>query len=147
MLLPRLVAPILIIVGLGSPALAEDAAEIARQWGLIGTWAVDCAKAVQAGRGNVITYEVSATGRLIYRRDLDAEDTNEVTDIQIDGDHGLVLSITMPRYSQTRDNGIDKQADGSIRSTFNRGPDGSYTIRDGRFIATGKPTPRLRKCD
>lgn len=147
MLIPRLAAPVLMIVSLGLPALADDAAEIARQWGLIGTWAVDCAKSVQPGHGNVITYEVSATGRLIYRRDLDAADTNEVTDVQIDGDHSLVLSITMPRYSQTRDNGIDKLDDGSIRSTFNRGRDGSYTIRDGRFVATGKPTPRLRKCD
>ena len=43
--------------------------------------------------------------------------------------------------------GITMEPDGSIRSVYNRGEDGSYTIRDGRFVRNGKPTPLLRKCD
>ena len=130
-----------------SSASAETAAGIAREWGLIGTWAVDCEKPPRQGQGNMISYETTSEGRLIYRRDLDSSDTNEVTDARIEPDQTLVLSIVMPHYRQTRWNGITKQVDGSIRSVFNRGADGSYTIRDGRFVASGKPTPSLRKCD
>ncbi|WP_035982786.1 hypothetical protein [Bradyrhizobium sp. STM 3843] len=138
----------LLLLCFGSPASAGSAAtEIAQEWGLLGTWAVDCAKPAKRGQGNTISYEVTADGRLIYRRDFDSSDTNEVTDARIENGDTLVLSIVMPHYKQTRENGITKGADGSIRSLFNRGADGSYTIRDGRFIANDRPTPALRKCN
>lgn len=137
----------MLLICFAPPVSAETAVEIARDWGLLGTWAVDCAEPPRQGRGNTISYEATSEGHLIYRRDLDSSDNNEVTGARIEPDHMLVLSITMPHYRQTRENGIAKQADGSIRSVFSRGTDGSYTIRDGRFVANGKPTPPLRKCD
>jgi len=143
----RLVLAALLALILTSPASADDAADVARDWGLIGTWAIDCAKPPKKGQGNTISYEVTSSGGLMYRRDFDASDNNDVAEAKVEPDHTLILSIVMPKFNQTRENGIAMQADGSIRSVFSRGEDGSYTIRDGRFVATGKPTPALRKCD
>ncbi|MGJ4951406.1 hypothetical protein [Bradyrhizobium sp. HKCCYLS20291] len=130
-----------------SAALADGVADTARDWGLIGTWAVDCSAPPVKGRGTIISYEIASDGSLIYRRDHDASDLNEIADARVDPDQTLVLSIVLSKARQTRENGIAKTADGSIRSVFNRGEDGSYTIRDGRFVANGKLTPALRKCD
>jgi hypothetical protein len=129
-----------------TPASADDAAGVARDWGLIGTWAIDCTKPPKKGQGNTISYEVTSSGGLIYRRDFDVSDNNEVTEARIEPDHTLILSIVMPQFNQTRENGIAMQSDGSIHSIFSRGEDGSYTIRDGRFVANRKPTPALQKC-
>jgi hypothetical protein len=128
-------------------ASADSTADVARDWGLLGTWAVDCSAAPVRGRGTIISYEITADGALIYRRDHDPSDVNEVTSARLEADETLVLSIVLPRAHQTRENGIMRTADGGIRSVFNRGEDGSYTIRDSHFVANGKPTPLLRKCD
>lgn len=128
-------------------ARADDTVEVARTWGLIGTWAADCSAPAVKGRGAIISYEVTPDGNLIYRRDHDPSDVNAVANARVEADQTLVLSIVLPRARQTRENGIIKSADGSIRSVFNRGEDDSYTIREGRFVANGKPTPALRKCD
>jgi hypothetical protein len=130
-----------------SDAFADSAADVARDWGLLGTWAVDCSAPPVRGRGTIISYEVTSDGTLVYRRDHDPSDVNEVAHARVEPDQTLVLSITLPKARQTRENGIAKTEDGSIRSVFNRGEDGSYTIRDGRFVANGKPTLALRKCD
>jgi hypothetical protein len=129
-----------------TPAAADDAADVARGWGLIGTWAIDCAKPPKKGQGNTISYEISSSGGLVYRRDFDAADINEVIEARVEPDHALTLSIAMPQFNQIRENGVAMQADGGIHSVFSRGQDGTYTIRDGRFVATGKPTQTLRKC-
>ncbi|MGJ5037387.1 MULTISPECIES: hypothetical protein [unclassified Bradyrhizobium] len=130
-----------------SAARAGDTVEVARTWGLIGTWAADCSAPAVKGRGAIISYEVTDDGHLIYRRDHDPSDVNQVASARVEADQTLVLSIVLPKARQTRENGITRTADGNIRSAFNRGEDDSYTIRDGRFVANGKPTPALRKCD
>ena len=142
----RLVLAALLASTVVAPASADDVADVARDWGLIGTWGIDCAKPPKKGQGNTISYEVTSSGSLIYRRDFDASDNNHVTQARVEPDRTLLLSIVMPQFNQTRENGIAMQPDGSIHTDFSRGEDGSYTIRDGRFVANGKPTPALRKC-
>ncbi|WP_315758054.1 MULTISPECIES: hypothetical protein [unclassified Bradyrhizobium] len=143
----RLLAILLLASSFAPAASADDAAEVARAWGLIGTWAADCSAPPVRGRGAIISYEISPDGSLVYRRDHDPSDVNEVANARIEPDQTLVLSIVLSRAHQTRENGIIKTTDGGIRSVFNRGEDGSYTIREARFVANGKPTPALRKCD
>ncbi|MGJ5180882.1 hypothetical protein ACQR16_22955 [Bradyrhizobium oligotrophicum] len=144
---PRLLATILLASSFTAAAAADGAVEAAREWGLIGTWAVDCAAPPVKGRGAIISYEVTTDGNLIYRRDHDPSDVNDVPSARIEPDQTLVISIVLPKANQTRENGIVKTSDGGIRSVFNRGEDGSYTIREARFVANGKPTPVLAKCD
>ncbi|WP_315774183.1 MULTISPECIES: hypothetical protein [unclassified Bradyrhizobium] len=143
----RLLAILLLVSSFAPAASADDTAEVARAWGLIGTWAADCSAPPVRGRGAIISYEISPDGSLVYRRDHDPSDVNEVATARIEPDQTLVLSIVLSRARQTRENGIIKTTDGGIRSVFNRGEDGSYTIREARFVANGKPTPALRKCD
>ncbi|WP_284419682.1 MULTISPECIES: hypothetical protein [unclassified Bradyrhizobium] len=143
----RLLAITLLASSFASAASADDTVDVARAWGLIGTWALDCEAPPVKGRGTIISYEVTPDGNLIYRRDHDPSDINEVASARVEPDQTLVLSIVLPRARQTRENGIVKTPDGGIRSAFNRGEDGSYTIRDGRFVANGKPTPQLSRCD
>jgi hypothetical protein len=38
------------------------------------------------------------------------------------------------------------QKDGSIRAIYNRDENRHYSIRDGKFVADGKPTPLQHKC-
>ncbi|NPU09977.1 hypothetical protein HL667_11360 [Bradyrhizobium sp. 83012] len=142
-----LLAIILLASSFASAASADDAVDAARAWGLIGTWAADCSAPAVKGRGAIISYEVTSDGQLIYRRDHDPSDINEVASARIEPDQTLVLSIVLPKARQTRENGIVRTSDGGIRSLFNRGEDGSYTIREARFVANGRPTPALRKCD
>jgi hypothetical protein len=146
-ILRPLLAIILLVASFASAASADDAVDAARAWGLIGTWAADCSAPPVKGRGAIISYEVTSDGQLIYRRDHDPSDVNEVASARIEPDQTLVLSIVLPKARQTRENGIMRTSDGGIRSLFNRGEDGSYTIREARFVANGKPTPALRKCD
>lgn len=137
----------MVTLALSRSASADNPADVARDWGLLGTWAIDCAKPAKKGKGNIISYEIGSGGELIYRRDHDTADINAVLDARIASDETLVLSIEMPQYRQIRENGVIKEADGSIRSLYNRGQDGTYSIRDSRFVANGASTPRLRKCD
>jgi hypothetical protein len=71
---------------------------------------------------------------------------NAVANARVESDQTLVLSIVLPKARQTRENGITRTPDGSIRALFNRGEDDSYSIRDGRFVANGNPTPVLGRC-
>ena len=143
----RLLAIALLASSFASAAAADEAVDVARSWGLLGTWAADCTAAPVKGRGAIISYEVSADGNLIYRRDHDPSDINEVASARVEPDETLVLSIVLPKARQTRENGIVRTTDGGIRSVFNRGQDGSYTIRESRFVANGKQTPALKRCD
>jgi hypothetical protein len=38
-------------------------------------------------------------------------------------------------------------SDGRLRAIYNRSERGEYTIRDGRYVATGVPTPPQQRCD
>ncbi|MGJ4891438.1 hypothetical protein ACQR0Z_14550 [Bradyrhizobium sp. HKCCYLS3077] len=136
----------ILVTCFAAAASADETVDVARAWGLIGTWAADCSAPAVKGRGAIISYEVTPDGRLIYRRDHDPSDVNAVTKARIDPDQTLVLLIMLPKAKQTRENGIVRTSDGGIRSLFNRGEDNSYTIRDGRFVANGNPTPVLGRC-
>lgn len=126
-------------------ATAANAVKVAQRWGLIGTWALDCSMPVEKGKGRFIFYEISPEQRLVNRRDHDAADANPIVDAGISPDRSIVLYIRIGK--QTRENGIVKDHDGTIRALFNRADDGTYSIRDGLFVANGKPTVPLHKCD
>src|SRR6478609_3398423 len=51
-----------------SPATAASA-DVARKWGLLGRWAVDCEHTVtKGGPHNLISYEATREGKMFYRR-------------------------------------------------------------------------------
>ena len=122
-------------------ASAATPADIAREWGLIGRWATDCAANLHAK--NSVAYEITKEGRLTYRTDR----VHEIADVRIGENHMLILHTVFPEFRQTRENGIVLQADGTLRSIYNRDDAGNYTVRDGRFVASGGETSGLHRCE
>ena len=64
----------------------------------------------------------------------------------IDAEGLLNVMVYFPSLRQTREFGLMLQKDGSLRAIYNRSERGEYTIRDGRYVATGKPTPAQQRC-
>jgi hypothetical protein len=83
----------------------------------------------------------------VHRRNFgDTTDESEVVTAEVSRDGMLNLRVFFPSLKQTREYGIIKQADGSIRAMYNRNQKDEYTIRDGKFTANGNPTPSQYKC-
>jgi hypothetical protein len=126
---------------------AETVAETARKWGLIGSWARDCSVPADRDKATVLAYEVEPGGRVVHRRYLgDIIDDNEVLSAEVSGNGMLRLRVSFPRLKETREYGMLKLSDGTIRAIYNRNSKGEYTIRDGKFTANGNLTRPQHKC-
>ncbi|MCP3471872.1 hypothetical protein NLM33_16270 [Bradyrhizobium sp. CCGUVB1N3] len=137
----------LVWIALVSAAGAETLAATIINWGLLGSWAIDCSLPPDRDKGAVLTYEVTPDGRVMYRRNFgDARDENEVVAVSTDTDGLLTIMVSFPVLHQTREFGLALQKDGSLRAIYNRGERGDYTIRDGKFVKTGAPTPAQHRC-
>ena len=129
-------------------ANAETLAATVEQWGLLGSWAVDCTARPDRDRGALLTYEIRRDGRVMYRRNFgDASDENEVVSATVGAEGLLNVMVYFPSLHQAREFGLKLARDGSLRAIYNRSERGAYTIRDGRYVATGAPTPAQQHCD
>jgi hypothetical protein len=54
--------------------------------------------------------------------------------------------VFFPSLHQTREFGLLLQEEGTLRAIYNRDQRGDYTIRDGKFVNTGEPTPVQHRC-
>ncbi|SDI64496.1 hypothetical protein SAMN05216338_10279 [Bradyrhizobium sp. Rc2d] len=146
--LSRWIAAALLWVALASAARAETLAATVEQWGLLGSWAVDCAVRPDRDKRALLTYEIRKDGRVMYRRNFgDARDENEVVSATVNAEGLLNVMVFFPSLHQTREFGLLLQKDGSLRAIYNRSERGEYTIRDGKYVATGAPTPAQQRCD
>lgn len=143
----RLALVLLFCLTLALDASAKTAAQAAREWGLIGSWALDCSQPPNRGKGAVLAYEVQPGGRLMHRRNFgDVKDDNEVLGAVV-SDNGLLhLRVSFPGLKETREYGMMKQPDGTIRAMYNRNAKDEYTIKEGKFTANGNPSPPQYKC-
>src|SRR5262245_4656538 len=140
-------AAALLWAALAPAAGAETLTAAVDKWGLLGSWAIDCSLRPDRDKGAVLTYEVKPDGRVMYRRNFgDAKDENEVVAASADEDGLLDIMVFFPSLHQTREFGLLLQTDGSLRAIYNRGQRGDYTIRDGKFVRTGEPTPAQHRC-
>jgi hypothetical protein len=138
---------VLLASTIAGSANAASPAAVASKWGLIGRWAVDCANTKKVGGPhNLISYEARADGKIMYRRNDEPDDNNEITDVKLGENGMIVLTIVVPAYKQTREMGIAMDAQGRTRSMFNHAIGGDYNVRDGIFTETGKETPSLSRC-
>ncbi|WP_063691725.1 hypothetical protein [Bradyrhizobium stylosanthis] len=146
--LSRWTTVVLLWVALVPSARAETLAATVEQWGLLGSWAVDCAARPDRDKGALLTYEIRKDGRVMYRRNFgDARDENEVVSATINAEGLLNVMVYFPSLHQTREFGLLLLKDGSLRAIYNRSDRGEYTIRDGKYVATGAPTPAQQRCD
>ncbi|MHC2621438.1 hypothetical protein ACVIW2_003470 [Bradyrhizobium huanghuaihaiense] len=129
-------------------ARADTLAATVEQWGLLGSWAVDCAVRPDRDKGALLTYEIRTDGRVMYRRNFgDARDENEVVSATVNAEGVLTVMVYFPSLHQAREFGLLLDKDGSLRAIYNRSERGEYTIRDGKYVATGVPTPVQQRCD
>ena len=70
----------------------------------------------------------------------------EVVGATISADGVLNLRIHFPALKETRELGLMKLSDDGMRAVYNRSENGRYSIKGGKFTATGKPTPVQHKC-
>jgi hypothetical protein len=146
--LSRLVAAAMLWIAAGSVATAETLAATVTKWGLLGSWAIDCSLRPDRGKGAVLTYEIRQDGRVMYRRNFgDAKDENEVVGASIDEDGLLDIMVFFPSLHETRAFGLALDEEGSLHAIYNRNQRGDYTIKDGKFVKTGAPTPAQHKCN
>ncbi|WP_298885152.1 hypothetical protein [uncultured Bradyrhizobium sp.] len=128
-------------------AHAETLAATVEQWGLLGSWAIDCTARPNRDQGALLTYEIRGDGRVMYRRNFgDAKDENEVVSATVNAEGLLALTVYFPSLRQTREFGVMLAKDGSLRAIYNRSERGEYTIRDGKYVKTGAPTPPQQRC-
>jgi hypothetical protein len=143
----RLVLAMLFFLELAANASAEALAETARNWGLIGSWSQNCSLKPGRDQAAMLAYEIKGNDRLVHRRNFgDTTDENEIVAAEVSGDGMLNLRVFFPGFNQTRQYGLMKQPDGSMRTMYNRDQKDEYSIRDGLFTANGNPTPPLHRC-
>ncbi len=143
----RLALAILFCLTLSFGASAETVAQAVRNWGLIGSWSRDCSLKPGRNQNTLLIYEITADERVVHRRDFgDSTDENEVVGAEVSADSMLNLRVFFPKFKQTRDYGLMKQPDGSVRTMYNHDQKDAYSIRDGIFTANGNPTPALHRC-
>lgn len=138
----------LLWIAFASVTRAESLAATVEGWGLLGSWSVDCALPPGRNTGALLTYEINNDGRVMYRRNFgEAKDESEVVSATVNREGLLNLMVFFPSLHQTREFGLLLSKGGSLRAIYNRSERGEYTIRDGKYVATGAPTPPQRHCD
>ncbi|QQO20711.1 hypothetical protein JJB98_12745 [Bradyrhizobium diazoefficiens] len=146
--LSRWIAAAMLWAAFTAAANAETLAATVEQWGLLGSWAVDCAARPNRDKGALLTYEIRKDGRVMYLRNFgEARDENEVVSATVNAEGLLNVMVYFPSLHQTREFGLLLAKDGSLRAIYNRSERGEYTIRDGKYVATGAPTPAQQRCD
>jgi hypothetical protein len=143
----RSIAAAVLWVAFTPAAGAESLAATVEQWGLLGSWAVDCAARPDRDKGALLTYEIRKDGRVMYQRNFgEAKDESEVVSATVNTDGLLNVMVYFPSLQQTREFGLLLSKQGSLRAIYNRSERGEYTIRDGKYVATGAPTPSQQRC-
>jgi len=89
-----------------------------------------------------------ADDHVVHCRDFgDARDEAEVLSLSVSADGLIHLRVYFPAAKQTREYGMIHLPDGTIRAIHNRSEKNEYSIKDGKFTQTGKPTPPQHKCE
>lgn len=147
------IATVLLTLAFGlAPALAQSRGSVAdtvQKWGLIGTWSVDCSRPPSTNHIH-IRYVVWMGGKVMTERDYadpQRNDSNEVTGATINADGSLTLVVDFKSLGgQIRTFALMRDRPDRLRAVWNHGPDGVYTVKDGRFTANGNDTPWQYKC-
>lgn len=124
-------------------------ADVLRQWGLLGTWSVDCGRQ-PTGNHIHIRYIEWMGGKVMTERqygDASRNDSNEVINATINADGSLTLVVDFQSLGgQIRTFAVMRDRPDRLRAVWNHGPDGVYSVKDGRFTGNGAETPWQYKC-
>jgi hypothetical protein len=126
---------------------AQTMADTASQWGLLGSWRIDCRQ--PASRSNGDLKYVVRDGMLFHDRNFgDVHDSSPVVAATAKRDGSLEITVNFASLSQTRQFSFMRGPDGRIRAMSNRNVNtNEYTIEDGKFTANGNMTPWQTRCN
>lgn len=132
-----------------APQRGAAVADAVRQWGLFGTWSTDCGRQ-PSGNHIHIRYVEWMGGKVMTEReygDASRNDSNEVINATINADSSLTLVVDFKSLGgQIRTFALMRDRPDRVRALWNHGPDGVYTVKDGRFTGNGAETPWQYKC-
>jgi hypothetical protein len=148
------IATVFGLVLLAAPAHADATLDVLKAAGLLGTWAESCTAGPSRWNWFVTFY---ATGTATVRRKSETGGDDPMLDGAVDSAQRLTPTMVRLRLRNDdpnwgADNGAvyDTEAelrDGKWHVLSSVRPDGTQLIKDGKFVASGKPTPILQRCN
>ena len=151
----RLLTALVLALALGAARAASapampSAVDLFRQFGLFGTWAVDCKAAASPGNPHV-TNSSPSPSEIIQEHDLGKDNTvnrysiiaaQKVSDTEI-----AVQVVFQPgKEEEERQRLVWAVHDGTLRTLFNQPQGGPVRVKDGVVAGYGIQTPLLHKC-
>ncbi len=142
---------LLLLMTLATAAGSPTSADVFRQFGLFGTWAVDCDRPALPSNP--------------YVSDILQDDGSVVEEHHLGPDYAInhyhVLSATRLSATQValvvifkpgseaaqQQKLVMRVRDGRRRTMFNQPEGGAVLVKDGVALAAGLKTPTLRKCE
>jgi len=136
-----LLASIVASAGLAAERIPVD---VAADWGLLGSWAVDC----QGRPSNENPYYryVMYGDSLLLRRDTWTRDENKVIAASITDGGDIELVTEYKAFSVVMTSRYAKDNADQFHSVSNRDQNGVYTIQDGKLTRTGSSAPVMTRC-
>ena len=148
----RVAAIIALLMVAASPARAEPSvATLARDFGLLGTWAVDCGKPASADNAYVRVFSPSP-GLATEAHDLGPEGVvNRYSILSLkrlpDGDVELHVIFQPGKPDEERQTLVLAIREGTRRTMFNQPDGGAVRVDKGVVLAFGVRTPELKRCE
>jgi hypothetical protein len=132
---------------LASDAKAQTTNSTITRWGLLGTWAVNCNIAPDGGAGGRLTY-VIRQGKPVHQRNFgDRKDEGEILRATVAPDNSIELRVHFPALKEIREYALSRESDQTMRAKYNRGPDGTYSIFDGKLVSSGQRAQLQTRCN
>jgi hypothetical protein len=132
-----------IVAGAGLAA-ERIAADVAEQWGLVGSWAVDCQRP-PARENPHYSYVRQGVTLLVQREVGDFRDENKVTSAAVTDDGGIELVTDFKALSHVITSRYAKGNANQFRVMSNKDEKNVYSALDGK-LRSGVPTPIMSRC-
>ena len=142
-ILYRCVAMQLALIATTGPSFA-DPLDIVRDWNLLGTFAVNCAR--PPAPHNAYASYVQRDAAVFLHRDVDSnQDSLAIVDASVLADDTISIVIDFGKTGK-RTNILAKDADGRIRAMANHDAKRRFSVRDGVVLSLKRPTPWQERC-
>jgi hypothetical protein len=143
---------VLAVLALSSgEARASDISALFKDYGLFGTWAVDCKTGASPDNPHVTVSETEP-GRIVERHDLGPRyganayrmlDAHRVSATRI----AIETAFQPDSEAEQKQELVLSVRDGTRRTMFTQVAGGAVRVKDGAVVGHGVKTPTLRKCE
>ena len=149
----RIAAVLLLAAATAMPAAAQAASAdvLFQQFGLFGTWAIDCQQPAAPANPHV-SITTPSVGLVLEEHDLGPDYATNHYSI-LSAEQGSAEQLTVAVIFQPGAEGEERQQltflirKGTRRTLFNQPDGGAVRVKNGIALANGNKTPVLKKCD